>query len=149
MKLYVTAGAPNPRRVTMFMAEKGIEGIEQVPVDLRNSEHRSEAFRAISPMGGVPALVLEDGRALTETRAICTYLEGLQPEPNLMGTTSEERAFIEMANCPCNRICIDGNRVKSTDPFSSLSVADGAGQFRIHRARRDVGDPYFAIGLHT
>ncbi|TDX22136.1 glutathione S-transferase [Modicisalibacter xianhensis] len=98
MKLYVTSGAPNPRRVTMFMAEKGIEGIEQVPVDLRNSEHRSEAFRAISPMGRVPALVLDDDRALTETRAICTYLEGLQPEPNLMGTTSEERAFIEMAD---------------------------------------------------
>lgn len=98
MKLYIALRAPNPRRVLMFMAEKGIDGIEQVPVDLGNNEHKSEAFRAISPMARVPALELDDGRALTETRAICTYLEGLTPEPNLMGATAEERAFIEMAD---------------------------------------------------
>ncbi len=98
MKLYVAHRAPNPRRVLMFLAEKGIAGIEQVAVDLNVGEHRSDAFRAKSPMARVPVLEFDDGRALGETRAICTYLEGLQPEPNLMGDGFEERAFIEMAD---------------------------------------------------
>lgn len=98
MKLFIAARAPNPRRVTMFITEKGIEGIERVPVDLSANEHKGEAFRAKSPLAKVPALQLDDGRVLTETRAICTYLEGVAPEPNLMGTNFEERAFIEMAD---------------------------------------------------
>src|SRR4051794_31333527 len=98
MKLYVSSYAPNPRRVTMFMAEKGIGGIEQVMVDLTTGEHRSEAYLAKNALGRVPALELEDGRVLCESRAICTYLEGLYPEPNLMGESCEERSFIEMAD---------------------------------------------------
>lgn len=98
MKLYVAPRAPNPRRVQMFLAEKGIGGMEQVSVDLNALEHKGEAYRAKSPLARVPALELDDGRVLTETRAICTYLEGLQPEPNLMGRDATERAFIEMAD---------------------------------------------------
>lgn len=98
MKLYTAHRAPNPRRVTMFMAEKGITGIAMVEVDLNSLEHKGEAFRHKSPLATVPALELDDGRVLTETRAICTYLEGLHPEPNLMGRGFEERAFIEMAD---------------------------------------------------
>ena len=98
MKLYVSTFAPNPRRVTMFIAEKGIGGIEQVIIDIAANEHKSEAFVAKNPMARVPALELDDGRVLCETRAICTYLEGLHPEPNLMGEGFEERAFIEMAD---------------------------------------------------
>lgn len=98
MKLYISTFAPNPRRVTMFIAEKGITGIETVMIDLATGEHRSEAYLAKNPMGRVPALELDDGRVLSETRAICTYLEGLHPEPNLMGANFEERAFIEMAD---------------------------------------------------
>src|SRR5881392_940974 len=98
MKLYVSSFSPNPHRVAMFIAEKGIRGIEQVMIDLTRGEHRSESFLAINPFGRVPALVLDDGRVLCETRAICTYLEGLHPEPNLMGEGFEERAFIEMAD---------------------------------------------------
>jgi hypothetical protein len=82
----------------MFMAEKGITGIELVPVDLNGGEHFAAAFRAKSPLAKVPALELEDGRVLTETRAICGYLEGLYPENNLMGVGFEEHAFIEMAD---------------------------------------------------
>ena len=96
MKLYMSAYAPNPRRVAMFMAEKGIAGIETVLVDLVAAEHRSESFRAVNPMQRTPVLELDDGRMLSESRAICTYLEGLYPEPNLMGVDAEERAFIEM-----------------------------------------------------
>lgn len=98
MKLYISTFAPNPRRVTMFIAEKGITAIETVALDLNAGEHRSAAFLAKNPMGRVPALELDDGRVLSETRAICTYLEGLHPEPNLMGDGFEERAFIEMAD---------------------------------------------------
>jgi glutathione S-transferase len=82
----------------MFIAEKGIEGIGRVPVDLNAGEHRSAAFTARNPLARVPVLELDDGRCLAESRAICTYLEGLYPEPNLMGRTAEERAFIEMAD---------------------------------------------------
>jgi len=82
----------------MFMAEKNITGIELVTLDLNAQEHKTEAYRAKSPLAKVPALELDDGRVLTETRAICTLLEGLYPEPNLMGVDSGERAFIEMAD---------------------------------------------------
>lgn len=98
MKLYVSTRAPNPRRVTMFMAEKSMAGIELVNIDLGKNEHKEEAYLTKSPLAKVPALELDDARVLTETRAICTYLEGLVPEPNLMGTNFEERAFIEMAD---------------------------------------------------
>lgn len=98
MKLYVSQRAPNPRRVQMFIAEKGIEGIEQVLVDLNAHEHRTPAFRAKSPLARIPVLELDDGRMLSETRAICTWLEGQHAQPNLMGETADERAFIEMAD---------------------------------------------------
>ena len=96
MKLYTAQRAPNPRRVLMFIHEKAITGIELVPVDLNAGEHKAAAYRAKVPVARVPALELDDGRCLSETRAICSYLEGLQPEPNLMGRDFEERAFIEM-----------------------------------------------------
>jgi glutathione S-transferase len=98
MKLYVAPRAPNPRRVTMFIAEKGIAGIEQVNLDLNAQQHRSAQFVAKSAFSKVPALELDDGRTLSESRAICSWLEGRFPEPNLMGRGYEERAFIEMAD---------------------------------------------------
>lgn len=98
MKLYISSHAPNPRRVSMFILEKGITGIETEVIDILAGEQRSERFIAKNPLGRVPALELGDGRVLSETRAICTYLEGLHPEPNLMGVDFEERAFIEMAD---------------------------------------------------
>ena len=97
MQLYVSPRAPNPRRVLMFLAEKGVQ-LPQVNVDLNAQEHKSAAFRAKSPLARIPALELDDGRVLTETRAICTFIEGLHPEPNLMGVDATERAFIEMAD---------------------------------------------------
>ena len=99
MKLHIGPRAPNPRRVLMFIAEKGgLPGLELVPVDLNAGEHRSDGFRAKSPLAKVPVLELDDGRMLSESRAICTYLEGLLPEPDLMGRGFDERAFIEMAD---------------------------------------------------
>lgn len=98
MKLYVAPRAPNPRRVTLFIAEKGIHGIELVNVDLGAKEHFAEAYRAKSPLSKVPVLELDDGRCLSESRAICSWLEGVHPQPNLMGEGFDERAFIEMAD---------------------------------------------------
>lgn len=98
MKLYTAFRAPNPRRVAMFIAEKGIDGIGEVMIDLSTNEHKSAAFLARNPLAQVPALELDDGRILCETRAICSWLEGYAPEPNLMGEGYEERAFIEMAD---------------------------------------------------
>lgn len=96
MKLYSTPRAPNPQRVEMFMAEKNITDVEIVPVSLMNGEHRSANYKSKSPLSQVPALEFPDGRVLTESRAICRYLEGAYPEPNLMGASYEEQAFIEM-----------------------------------------------------
>jgi glutathione S-transferase len=98
VKLYVSPRAPNPRRVLMFLVEKHINGLELVNVDLNAQEHKTSAYRAKSPLARVPALELDDGRVLTETRAICTWIEGRYPAPNLMGHNAEERAFIEMAD---------------------------------------------------
>ncbi|MGE0044179.1 MAG: glutathione S-transferase family protein [Hyphomonadaceae bacterium] len=96
MKLYIAPYAPNPRRATMFIAEKGITGIETVTLNLQEGEHRTPEFRKKSPLSQIPTLELDDGRCLTESRAICQYLEALHPEPNLMGNDAFERAFIEM-----------------------------------------------------
>jgi glutathione S-transferase len=101
LKLYTSRRTPNPRRVLMFIAEKNITGIEMVEVDLFKGEHRADRFLGMNPMGQIPVLELDDGRVLAETRAICTYLEGLHPQPNLMGEGFEERAFIEMMDRRC------------------------------------------------
>jgi glutathione S-transferase len=98
MKLYLSPRAPNPRRVRAFLAEKGITDLPIEEVDLNAGQHRTPEYLAKSPYAKVPTLVLDDGRGLSESRAICSYLEGLYPEPNLMGRTFEERAFIEMAD---------------------------------------------------
>jgi glutathione S-transferase len=118
MKLYLSPRAPNPRRVAIFLADKGVSDLPQVMVSIADNEHKGEAYRAKSPLAKVPALELDDGRVLTETRAICTYLEGLYPEPNLMGVDSEERAFIEMADRRVEHYLLAGiaNTVRHTHP---------------------------------
>ncbi len=95
MKLYDGGRAPNPRRVRIFLAEKGVT-VPLLPVDLNRMEHREPEYRAINPVGQVPALVLDDGTVLTETVAICRYMEELHPEPPLFGTDPLSRAIVEM-----------------------------------------------------
>ena len=87
--------APNPRRVRIFAAEKGIElPIRDLSIPAR--EHKSDEFLALNPRGQTPALQLDDGTVITESVAICRYLEGLHPEPPLFGTGPLEQAMIEM-----------------------------------------------------
>lgn len=97
MKLYDVTHAPNPRRVRIFLAEKGIS-IPLVPVDLQGGEHRSEAFLRKNPSGKVPLLELDDGTCIAESVAICRYFEALRPEPSLFGRAPVDIARIDMAN---------------------------------------------------
>jgi glutathione S-transferase len=97
MKLYDGGRAPNPRRVTVFLAEKGIE-IERVPVDMGSLGHKSAEVTDLNPLQRLPVLVLDDGTPLSESVAICRYLEELYPEPPLMGINARDRAIVEMWN---------------------------------------------------
>lgn len=103
MKFYDCSTAPSPRRVRVFIAEKGID-IETVQVDLGSGEQFSEAFRKINPDCVVPVLELDDGTILTEVVAICDYLESLYPEPPLMGKTPLERALVLMWNAKVEQL---------------------------------------------
>lgn len=97
MKLYDFALAPNPRRVRMFLAEKGIE-VPTEQVNTREAQQFSEAFQKINPRGTVPVLVLDDGTAITESVSICRYFEALHPEPPLLGRNAREQALVDMWN---------------------------------------------------
>ena len=96
MKLYSSEYAPNPRKVLIYIAEKGIKDIEVINLDLGNLEHKSPEYMAIAPNSKVPALVLDDETVILETTAICRYLECLYPEPNMFGESPMEIASIEM-----------------------------------------------------
>lgn len=98
MKLYDGGRAPNPRRVRIFFAEKGVPLPEIVPIDIAKKEHRSEAFTKLNPAQRLPVMVLDDGTALAETIAICRYIESLHPSPALFGATPKAAALIEMWN---------------------------------------------------
>ena len=96
MKLYgAPKPAPNPRRVRMFLAEKGIE-LAETSVDLMTREHKSPEYRQKNSLGQVPTLELDDGATISETVAICRYFEELHPEPPLFGRTALEKAQVDM-----------------------------------------------------
>lgn len=97
MKIIETRLAPNPRRVRIFLAEKGIK-VDFEELDLMKKELQTEAFSRINPWQRVPVLVLDDGTVITETMAICRYFEELNPEPALFGKGALGRARIEMWN---------------------------------------------------
>ena len=97
MKLYEFTQAPNPRRVRVFLAEKGVS-VPTVQVNIGAAENRKPEFLKINPMGGLPVLELDDGTHIAESVAICRYFEVLHPEPNLMGKDAKEQAVVEMWN---------------------------------------------------
>jgi glutathione S-transferase len=97
MKLYDGGRAPNPRRVQIFLKEKGVE-LETIQLDLNALEHRSAEVTAKNPAQTVPFLELDNGNVIAETVAICRYLESLYPEPNLFGRDAEGQAVVEMWN---------------------------------------------------
>lgn len=97
MKLYDSLRAPNPRRVRIFLAEKGIV-VPRVMVDLAAFEHRSDDYTKLNPLRRTPALELDNGTIITESVAICRYFEELQPAPPLFGHMPIEKAMVEMWN---------------------------------------------------
>jgi glutathione S-transferase len=97
MKLYYSPGAPSPGKVTLFLAEKRVE-LPTVHVDLRQRAQQQPEFMAKNPSATVPVLELDDGTCLTESLAICVYVESLYPEPNLFGRDAKERSLVLMWN---------------------------------------------------
>ena len=95
MKLLEYTMAPNPRRVRIFLAEKGVE-VPMEMVDIAKAENRRPAYLAKNPLGGVPTLELDDGTCISETLAICRYFEELNPDPPLFGTDARDRGLVEM-----------------------------------------------------
>jgi glutathione S-transferase len=96
MKLYgAPTPAPNPRRVRIFLAEKGID-LAETFVDMRKREHKSPEYREKNSLGQIPTLELDDGTTISETVAICRYFEELNPEPPMFGRTALEKAQVDM-----------------------------------------------------
>jgi len=96
LKLYSSQVAPSPRKVIIFIAEKGIENIEVKNLDIGKMEHKTPEYKKIAPNSRIPALELDDGEIILETTAICRYLEYIHPSPNLFGEDAMEIAQIEM-----------------------------------------------------
>src|SRR5262249_12632091 len=92
MKMYEVPGV-NPRRVTIYLAEKGID-VERVAVNAAAGEHKQPAFLAKNPAGRLPVLELDDGRTITESAAIVEYLEELHPNTPMIGTDPATRAQV-------------------------------------------------------
>jgi glutathione S-transferase len=95
MKIFDEKRAPNPRRVRVFLAEKGI-AVPFEQVEIMSKAHKSAEFAKVNPVQRVPVLILNDGTAISESMAICRYFEAVQPEPSLFGKTPIEIARIEM-----------------------------------------------------
>jgi len=97
MKIYESHSAPNPRRVRIFLAEKGIQ-VSYEEVDIGKAVNRGEDFRKKNPLSTVPVLELDDGTFISESVAICRYFEEAHPQPPLFGADAKQRALVEMWN---------------------------------------------------
>jgi glutathione S-transferase len=170
MHLYTQDASPNGQRVNVFMREKGID-IPKTQIDLRGAENLSEEFIARNPFGRVPTLELDDGTYLSESQAICVLLEGLHPEPNLFGQSTQEKAVIEMwsrrvelnfmmpvAQCFRNSTGFFKDREKCSAEWGEISgeiARDAAVRFDTHLTdnqylagdRYSIADMNFAIAL--
>lgn len=94
MKLFDMTAAPNPRRVRVFLAEKGVE-VDTVQIDIMGGENLQDDYLAINPRGVLPTLQLDDGTIIDEASAICRYFEETHPSPALYGSTPKDKALIE------------------------------------------------------
>ena len=129
MKLYDSTLAPNPRRVRMFMAEKGVD-YENIQVDIIKGDNLNESFLSINPRGLLPTLVLDDGTVIDETVAICRYIEEMHPEPALLGTDAISKANIEarQRHMEFDGLLAAADAFRNSFPgFSSRGLAGNAG----------------------
>jgi glutathione S-transferase len=165
MKFYDCSTAPSPRRVRIFVAEKGLE-IETIEIDLRNGEQMAPAFRAINPNCTVPVLVLDDGTTLTSTAGIRGYLEAVHPEPSLTGSTAAEKGRVAdlqwrieiegmMAMSEALRnsaVRMQGRALTGAVDYEQIPALAERGKARVERFLNGVeamiGDKPFAAGDH-
>lgn len=163
MKFYDCKTAPSPRRVRIFIADKGIE-LETIEVDLGNREQLGTAFKKINPDCTVPVLELDDGSRLTEVFAICQYLDDAFPEPPLLGSTAFDRASVTMwntkiehqglaalAECLRNRAKgMKGRALTGPDDYDQIPelIDRGRRRFEIfmNRMERHLNDSIYVVG---
>ncbi len=109
MKVYDIPGFPNPARIRIVLAEKGLESqVEFIKVGLYQAEHQKAPFLAKNPTGTVPVLELDDGTFIAECIAITQYLDNLDGNPTLTGRTAKEKAVIQMMQKRADDQLIDG-----------------------------------------
>lgn len=140
--------APNPRRVRIFAAEKGI-ALPTRDLSIPAGEQKSEEFRALNPRGQTPALQLEDGTVIAESVAICRYLEGLQPDPPLFGRDAREQALVEMWSRRVEMILMPpvGAVWVHTHPFTARLPGRNAEWGEANRPRVDEALRFFDASL--
>lgn len=140
--------APNPRRVRIFAAEKGI-ALPTRDLSIPAGEHKSPEFRALNPRGQTPALQLDDGTVIAESVAICRYLEGLHPEPPLFGRDAKEQALVEMWSRRVEMILMRpvGAVWVHTHPFTARLPGRNAEWGEANRPRVDEAMRFFDAEL--
>lgn len=140
--------APNPRRVRIFAAEKGI-ALPTRDLSIPDREHKSDEFIALNPRGQTPALQLDDGTVIAESVAICRYLEGLQPEPPLFGRDAKEQALVEMWSRRVEMILMPpiGAVWVHTHPFTARLPGRNAEWGEANRPRVDEAMRFFDASL--
>lgn len=140
--------APNPRRVRIFAAEKGI-ALPTRDLSIPEREHKSDEFLALNPRGQTPALQLDDGTVITESVAICRYLEGLQPDPPLFGRDAREQALVEMWSRRVEMILMPpiGAVWVHTHPFTARLPGRNAEWGEANRPRVDEAMRFFDASL--
>ena len=141
MKIYVDEGstAPSPRRVRMYLAEKGIHVLYET-LEL-HKDNRTREFRRKNPVGTLPVLELDDGTCISESLAICRYFEEVHPDPPLFGVTAREKAEVEMWTRRAELylylpIDLAGHFRRSDSPEAAAEFESWASQSPRRRARR-------------
>ena len=146
MKLYDYKTAPNTRRVRIYLAEKGV-AIPLVNVDIMQREQKAPDFLKKNPIGSIPVLELDDGTCISESLAICRYIEELHPEPPLFGRTPLEKAMIEMwlrrielnFMVPVGQVWIHGNPITAR-LLKQIPEAAEFGRMRTHLGYKLLDD---------
>lgn len=139
MKIHTDAvGAPNPKKLRIYCAEKGLEIPKEI-VDIASGQNRTPEFARKNPMMVLPVLELDDGTFLTESLAIIEYLEELNPEPNMIGTTPLERARVRELERVCEHgvLAAVGTIFQNTSPFFAGRLKQSADAADNARARLD------------
>ena len=140
MKVYDFVGAPNPKKVRVYLAEKGLK-LEMVPVNIVSGENRQPEFLKRNPMGGLPVLELDDGSCLSESLAIIEYLEELNPKPPMLGTTPRERARVRELERIAELAILSpiGQYFQNTHPFMAGRIKQSPETAENAKARLGVG----------